>query len=274
MKKYSEITPLIVCGRQRAGTRFITEILSSFDEVTLQGEIPNPITAAMKKFIEHCNFVYEKQATEEENPRRKKQRDGWRDKRKKLIFDLWAGIAQSRRVERSANCRYYGYKRPNNEIYFDFYEENFPEPKAHYVYCIRNFEDNFLSIASRWPDRNIETVADDYLSSIHQFEAMKASAPDRVHLFDLDAHIREGASYVYRAVLDPLGLVPRDAEHRQNIERFGPVNTTEGTENKPRRRILSDTEVAFLASRPDIAEAHRRVTTSGWPADSQTISNR
>ena len=260
MKNIDEITPLIVCGRQRAGTRFITEILSSFEEVTLQGEIPNPITQEMKNFIEHCDRVYDKQVADGDSPRRERQRKAWRDKKKRLIFDLWAGLTQSRRVEASSNCRYFGYKRPNNEIYFSFYEELFSDPMPNYVYCIRNFEDNYLSIVSRWPERRINAVADDYMASIVQYRKMLSSAPGRVHIFDLDAHIREGAPYVYRAVLEPLKLVPFNDDHRQKIEALGPVNTTEGTEKMPRRRVLTENEIAFIASRPDIAAAHAKIT--------------
>lgn len=253
MRIIEKATPLIVCGRQRAGTRFVTNLLNSFEDVTLQGEIPNPVMRAAGRFIQDCDKFYANNANSGRAGAR--QLNLWQSKRPLLMFDIWAGASQAPRAYETSICRYYGYKRPNNEFYFDLYEDIFNRNKPQYVYCLRRFEENFLSISSRWPERGIEQVAEDYMSSLDQFQKMKDAASDRVHLFNLDAHIADGWKYTESAILRPLGLVPRDEVHRQELIGAGPINTAEDAE-KPRRRELTEKEIGFLAQSPRLAQKY------------------
>lgn len=241
-------TPLIVCGRQRAGTRFVANLLSSFETVTLQGELPNPVMRALQRFVTDVDGYYRKQA---EGGRRERAYKAWLRKKEELVFALWSGVSQAGAIEPAPRCRYFGYKRPNNEFYFDFYETTFSTRSPMYVYCVRNFADNYLSIVSRWPDREIAQVADDFLASVRQYHAMKVAAPDRVLLFNLDDHIRLGFDYVERNVLRPLGLEP-DTEQRGELAARGAANTTEGHLKRVRRRELTDEERIYIQENPEL----------------------
>ena len=177
----------------------------------------------------------------------------WGKKKEKLIFSMWAYSGQSKAVIPKSRCAYFGYKRPNNEFYFEFYEEHLKRRPPVYIYCIRNFVDNYLSIASRWPERKIAEVAKDYMQSIEQYHLMKKAAPDRVFPFVLDRHIEEGVSYLETHILQPLGLA-NQGEVLSRIASKGAVNTAEGKVGH-RRRDLTRREQRFLNKRPDIANA-------------------
>jgi hypothetical protein len=258
MTYLNDAIPLIVCGRQRAGTRFITQALNSFYEVSLQGEIPNPVMKSAIRFISDCNKFYANAAKSETSGTAQLRR--WERKRVQLMFEIWAGASQSNRQPIPKDCKYIGYKRPNNEQFFEFYESVFINQKPRYIYCIRNFRDNFLSISSRWPERTIDQVAKDYLGSLDQLEKMKAAAPERVLVFDLDEHIRSGWSYAETAILMPLGLKPRDDAHRDVLALAGPINTTEAIIEKPRRKELTAEELVYLYAHPALVSRPKIVT--------------
>ena len=247
----SEAVPLIIFGRQRAGTRFLTDVLNSFEEVTLQGEVPNEVMKLVERFVRDVDKYYRSKTAAADESRRERRYRLWADKRRDLLFSLWTHVGQGRRVKLGPGCRYFGYKRPNNEFYFDFYEEFLQGHEPVYVYCVRNFRENFLSITSRWPNRSIDTVAKDYLASLRHYHRIRAMAPDRVFLFNLDEHIRVGLDYVERAVIAPLGLTVDDAL-RERLAAIGPRNTTEGSAKVPRRRILTPSEEKYLARRPEL----------------------
>lgn len=258
MTNLDNAIPLIVCGRQRAGTRFITNALNSFDAVCLQGEIPNPVMNSAVHFIAQCDAFYTRAA--KSGAAGSRQLRLWKRKRVRLMFEIWAGTSQIAREPISEACRYYGYKRPNNERLFEIYENIFTVNKPIYVYCIRNFRDNFLSIVSRWPERTIDQVAEDYLSSLDQLEVMKAAAPDRVLVFDLDEHIRSGWPYVEAAILDPLGLEYHSDAHRDQLAGAGPVNSAEAITKRAKRDRLTEDEQGYLDAHPELISRSQMVT--------------
>jgi hypothetical protein len=247
--------PLVVFGRPRAGTRFITNILNSFPEVTMQGEIPDPVMDAVADFIERVDDYYRARASKKRDAGAR-QFELWRDKKEALIYSFWAGTSQASRAQPGSNCRYFGYKRPEHEQYFSFYETHFGADRARYVFCVRNFVDNYLSIKSRWPTRKIEDVADRYVDSIHRYNDAVAAAPGRVLLFNLDDHVRYGFEYTRSAVLDPLGLKP-SSKHYERLAQQGPTNTTEGDHGRKRRTELTPRERQVIEARPELRELFR-----------------
>lgn len=253
-------SPLIVCGRPRAGTRFITNVLNSFPEVTLQGEIPDPVMRSLEMFIEDVDGYYRKRF-ETKPDVGEKQYGLWKDKKKAVFFSFWAGVSQAGRAQPGSACRFYGYKRPEHERFFDFYERHLVNDPPVYVYCVRNFVDNYLSIKSRWPARKIERVADAYLTSIKWFLEQRKKHPARILLFNLDDHIKHGFHYTESSVLQPLGLKV-SAKQRSEFEKLGAVNRTEEDLGRKRRTELNLREAAYVESRPDLAARFGCVCTS------------
>lgn len=249
--------PLIIFGRPRAGTRFLTEMLNSFPEVTLQGEIPDPVMEALGQFIEQVEGYYRERALSRDEVA-ERQFALWRDKKVAMIYALWAGASQASRINPAQSCRYFGYKRPEHEKYFEFYERHFDQPEACYVFCVRNFVDNYLSINSRWPSRTIKEVAKQYLEAIDRYRSAVESAGERVLLFNLDDHIEHGFDYTEAAVLEPLKLEASDALRRKLAD-MGAINTTEGDNDRPRRKSLNSRERAFVDSRPELTDRFREL---------------
>lgn len=247
MRYPDDATPLIVVGRPRAGTRFVAGALNQFREIAIQGELPIPVMEGLVRFIEDTDKYYER-AAEKGEGRHEEMRRLWLSKKEQLFFSLWTNAGQSRVIKPRADCRYFGYKRPNHEMYFDFYERHLHGRKPLYIYCIRNFVDNYLSISARWPERDIARVADEYLASIEQYRVMKKTAPDRVFKFVLDEHVTRGIEHLDKNVLSHLDLVRRPRVMAA-LESMGPKNTTTGM-NVERRTQLTPREERFIAKRP------------------------
>lgn len=242
MRYPENATPLIVVGRQRAGTRFLAGALNRFPEITIQAEIPDVVMRYVEKFIEDTDRYYQHKATDD---RSTSVRYGkWDTKKEQLLLALWATVGQSPANRPGKECRYFGYKRPNNEFYFSFYEKHFTTRKPIYIYCARNFVDNYLSISSRWPDRSIRQVAKDYLASIEQYKQMKRSAPERVLKFVLDEYVEEGMGYLERNVFEQLNL-RRTSAVETSLRELKPSNTTVGM-NIDRRVELTARERRFV----------------------------
>jgi hypothetical protein len=161
-------------------------------------------------------------------------------------------------VKSSAKTRYFGYKRPNNEMFFDFYEEAFAFRPPMYVYCIRNFVDNFLSVVSRWPERRIEDVAREYIDSVTQYRKMQEEAPDRVLLFNLDSHVQMGISHVEKSIIGPLSL-NLTGEHRKKIQRMKGKNRKEEDLKISRRKVLTTSEQRFVDRHPELEIVFREL---------------
>jgi hypothetical protein len=245
--------PLIIVGRQRSGTRFLTNVLNSFERVSIQGELPNPVMQAASTFMERVDEHY-RTATSDGAKKSKGEFTGWQKKREDLIFSIWEHAGQSRRQAYDEKTRYFGYKRPNNEFYFSFYERFFTYRRPRYVFCVRNFADNYLSIVSRWPERGIEDVSEDYLRSVAQYRMMKLEAPGRVLLFNLDDFRSRGLPYLRQNIFKPLRLrVSRD--HRKELTGMSAVNRTVDLKLK-RRRELTKAEADYVKSRPALISAY------------------
>ena len=246
--------PLIIVGRQRAGTRFLTNLLNSFDEVTIQGEVPPHVMEKVVHFIRDIDSYYAKGANR--SVRHRRYHNAWRRKKEDLLFSIWEFASQSRSVSSSDKTRYFGYKRPNNEKYFEFYEEVFAFRPPVYVYCIRNFIDNYLSVISRWPERGIKDIAREYLESVKQYHKMAKTAPKRVLLFNLDNHVQVGVDHVETNIIRPLGL-KLTGEHRKKISRMRGRNRTEEDLKIQRRRVLTSSEQQFIDRHPELEKMFR-----------------
>ena len=260
-------TPLIIVGRQRSGTRFLTDVLNSLDGVAIQGELPNPVMHSAAQMVRDVESHYAQMA-ENGSPRDRRHYRTWQKKVEDLIFSIWENASQTARVKFNADTKYFGYKRPNNEFYFDFYEASFRFRPPVYVYCTRNFADNYLSIASRWPERSVEQVASDYLESTAQYQRMSAGAPGRVLLFVLDDYVKHGLQYIKDGIIDPLGLRLTD-DHRRKLEQMRAKNRTEEDLKLTRRRKLTTVEQRFLRAHPDLDKVFETLRFSYSPVDAQ-----
>ncbi len=251
-----EATPIFVVGRQRAGTRFLTNALNRFPEICIQGEIPSPVAKVMQDFFTRVDRYYENLENIYNPSWVGKQRyEKWSSRKQHLMFVLFANINQSFQLSADKNsCKYFGYKTPKHEFHFDYYVEFFQDNVPIFLYCIRNFVDNYLSVNSRWPQKNIEFVANEYVESIEQYQYMKKSYPDNVLLFNLDDFLKHGVNYLSENIFDSLDI-EQTAPIIEEIRKMGPVNTLEEI-GIDRRRALTGEEINYLKSRPELEKLH------------------
>jgi len=213
-----KVTPLIIVGPPRSGTRFITNVLNEVPGVTVQGEIPVFIIDRIIRTVKRFQRMYVTAGPEKELP------DKFSLASKDFMFAVWANLQKGKRREAGDDCRYFGYKTPYHEKYFDFYNTFFDPVQPIYICCIRRFEDHLLSVQARWPGRGIAYVALRYILSLRRIRLMKEKRPDRVLLFFLDDYKAQGSSYLHEKIFVPLEL--KDVRAAVKRAELGPVNTS------------------------------------------------
>lgn len=252
-----QFTPLIVCGRPRAGTRYVTHVLNKFGTVQLQGEIPLGVMKAMHAFIEGVESDYESAANKGEE-RWVRQLERWRTNKEALIASCWTYLPKDGSATVRKNLQYYGYKRPGHEHYIQFYERHLTSRKPIYIYCIRAFREHYLSVKSRWPKRPIDKVAKDYLDSIRCYWAAKEICGGRLLTFILDDLEELGFVTMEKRILEPLDL-PVDELRRESLQGIGAKNRTCEDLGLRRRYELTDEEADYIAQNSELTTAFEDV---------------
>lgn len=190
--------PLIVCGFGRSGTRMCANILANSNDVELQGEIPPALADQTFSFLIN---------TKRDRARPDPDRDHM------LARVVFREMAGKRSVTRN-KALWFGHKTPHHERYFDSYERIFDQPdlRARYVYCVRNPFDVWRSHRNMpWAGfRDAGSFAKAWVRSVERYRVMRAAAPDRVMLFNLDAMLRapDQMAFLNAAMLDALDLRP------------------------------------------------------------------
>lgn len=239
------VRPLIVCGFPRSGTLMCAQLLSASPEVELQGEVrmPDETLAYLTAMKAHH---------EERSPT-----EHWRAKAYDLAFDVFAGISRARRAVRP-DARWRGHKTPRHERFFHVYEAFFDQAdaRAHYVYCLRNPWSVWRSLKimpwNKIPD--VERFVEMWTLSVSQYEGMVAAAPDRVHLFNLEAFIAadDKAGFARARLYAPLELdearLRRPADEQDNNNA---ASVKAGRSPPP----LTTTEVSRIGRDPGVRRA-------------------
>lgn len=215
---FDGVTPLIVVGPPRSGTRFVTAVLNAIPRVQLYSEIHDEILAPMKKSLRQAERVYDSS-----------ERDGspahWEARKRGLMYSVWHGLSADRQRPPRKKSLYIGYKTPFHEQHFEFYNRYFDPVRPVYICCIRSFVDHFLSVQARWPRHGIVYTAFRYIRSLRKIRRMKAERPDEVIVFVLDDCREQGYPYIRERLLRPLGLEEHPRARR--LAERGAVNTAE-----------------------------------------------
>lgn len=191
--------PLIIAGPPRSGTRFVTNVLNKVPGVTINGEIPDNIMNSVIRVTKKCDRTYQ---SKHENS----WAQSWDRTKRDYMFAVWANLNKSGRNNIDPECRFFGYKTPFHEKYFDFYNAFFDPVKPKYVCCIRSFEEHLLSVQARWPWRIAPYVALRYVLSLRRLRYMKEKSPGHVLFFFLDDYKKTGTGYLQEKIFRPLGL--------------------------------------------------------------------
>lgn len=194
-----EFTPLFVVGMPRAGTRFMTDALNLSSEVAIQGEV----------FAETIETV--RQLFLDLDPRLdwRGRSEDWGLRKQHLLTAVWTNTAKSAPVPMSEGCRFFGFKSPHHERFFDFYEEMFTDDPPIWVFNVRNFRGLFRSLSSMTWRKGVKAtipyIGAEYLRAMDELDHMLASAPDRVIPFVLDNYQEDQEGYL-TGILERIGI--------------------------------------------------------------------
>lgn len=212
-----EVTPLIVVGPPRSGTRFIANVLNQVPGITIHGEIPDYILQGLFRVIKRCDRIYPKNAD-------KSRGLNWDASKRDFMFASWANLTKGKKIKVESQTRFFGYKTPFHERYFDFYNNFFYPVHPVYICCIRSFPEHLLSVQARWPKRVIAYVALRYVMSLRQLRYMKEKSSEHVLFFFLDEYKQTGSKYLKKKIFDPLEL--KEVAQAIGKAEQGPVNTS------------------------------------------------
>lgn len=212
------ITPLIVAGTARSGTRFVTNALNLIPGVTIHGEIPPSVMRRAVEVYDQGDLVYQQQQPIRDHISKK-----WQQSKASYLFACWTYLSKGNARYYSGG-KYFGYKSPYHEFFHDFYCKAFAPDVPKYICCIRSFPQHLLSVQARWPQRAIINVARRYSSSLRQIQRIKERSAEHVLLFCLDDYIAIGPRYLEEQIFTPLGL--EDTEKALQYSAKGAANSS------------------------------------------------
>lgn len=173
------MSPLIVMGMGRSGTRYFADVLSSHQKVLLHGEIPH---SAMSKYFSLLDVL------DKEHSRDKVRDRKWKERKSGFILDSFSSMAMGG-GESSAGYLYVGHKTPRSEKFFSSYENHFFSAGMSplYFYCMRNPFDVWSSYKIMpWNTfKSVKEFLDAYVASYDQYERCLKVAKGRVHPLNL-----------------------------------------------------------------------------------------
>ena len=234
---------LLVGGPPRSGTRFITNALNEHPDVFVSGEIPE--RHLLPAALEACAALRRAHEAEGRAP------EEWAAIGPSLLVQIAATLRKEGPVRQRPKRHFQGFKSPRVEMAWR--EIAAIVGPFSFIYCLRPFAEHFLSCANRWPSARIGTLADRYLHSIHEAEAMMGAEDVTLAAFSLPGLAREGTSHL-AAIGRRLGMrEPAAWARRIDVERK--ANSAEKFVAE-KRVELSPEEAGYIAGRPDLRAAY------------------
>ena len=134
LTKLKDITPLIICGAARSGTRMMTDIVNTHPEITVQEEMHAKTIEAFFKLKE----------TIDENFKHYSDRKGvdlskhWNASKGSLLLSYFTFANKKTEIGHGKSLKMYGIKTPGYERYMSEFEDVFENQLPYYIYCLRN----------------------------------------------------------------------------------------------------------------------------------------
>jgi len=244
-----KITPIVVCGAARSGTRMATDLLNIHNEVAIQNEMH---AGTVEAYFEMLDKV--KETFKLHSERKGRVLDGlWESSRCSLTHAFLMSACKKGPVgaEKKA-LRYHGIKTPGFERYFTKFEEAFSGSSPYYVYCVRSVDKVWSSWISLGYLTDVAVFKKRYERSLRQAKAIKKASSERFVLFDLDAYasVADKVKFVENNLFLPLGLsgsseyvdLLEAAPNRNSLKRTG-VKPIESNELKAQMEMLKSCSV-------------------------------
>lgn len=252
-----EITPLIVCGVARSGTRMATDILNAHERIVVQDEIHAKTMEAYFDFIEQIQGTFDHYSERKGRP----LHGHWQRNREALHHMFFISANKKQMASKDESILYHGVKTPGYERYLEQFETCFPRHPPHYVYCMRDAAKVWRSWQAIGYLDNVRTFTSRYERSLRQALAIKQQVGDRLIVFELDAMLNatDKFAFIEKTFYKPLGLTMNasareqlDAtENRNSAKRRGVVLADDGKmikqmEKLSQSRKIRDFKAALL----------------------------
>ncbi len=223
LEAMSEITPVVVCGAARSGTRMMTDILNSHPTIAIQEEMHAITAEAFFRLVD----------TVDENFSYYSERKGacldahWQKHKFHLAIAFFSFACKKSLVGHGKDITHFGFKTPGYERYFQNFEKIF-NARAKYIYCVRNPQSVWRSWKSLGFLDDVELFLSRYRRSLRQAIKMKNGSSSRMVVFQLDDYINanDKSSFVQTTVFNRLDLpliselsTVENLENRNSAER-------------------------------------------------------
>ncbi|KPP83274.1 MAG: hypothetical protein HLUCCA04_04120 [Oceanicaulis sp. HLUCCA04] len=262
----------IIGGSPRSGTRNFADLVSSHPDAQLFGEVGHYALPNVKRVLNEMSAYH---AEEEE---RRTLRGRGRSKNftpHRVALTLTGMYAKSPQLPFNFNAltptQVVGFKTPQIEKRWRLMHELYGgfENERYFFFCIRNLDQNFLSLHSRGWRKDVEEYVErllPLLRSIVKFKTWndKKGGGWHIHLLHLNAFIDSVSheDWLFDRVYRPLfGDEAREAA-AQAVANTGNRNSTLNVTGKPARAELTDEERHFLNKNADLRAAVERLNAA------------
>lgn len=186
LKAFHGASPVVICGLARAGTRYIANVLNTYNDVAVVGEVP---TKAMRLSLESKIEIMDYY-------RRMGREDNWGkqfiDSMSTQIFTDWFLLSKHNsaklvsKVNSESSLSHFCLKTPYHEQLHSAYSELLGGHGVKYIFCFRDFESHFVSMKAMNPRNNLKWVYEKFMSTARIYLSLKASSPDCVSLITVE----------------------------------------------------------------------------------------
>lgn len=247
----------VVCGMPRCGTRNFASLLNKYRHFAIQAEIPFPLLEGALKLIQNADSTFEKG-----NP---KVPPIWRARRYDAIAGAIMLVSKANPLVRR-NAIVQGFKLPNAEFESDLLDEVLlpSVSRVHYMYCIRNPVDCYLSLSAMpWFRRTAEGYIQNYIRSLNRIcdmkqKAVASGAQVSFAIFNLDTFIaaKSQARWLSQNMFAPLDVEVSPKRCQLFLESMGYINSTKQATGKDREKTLPpDAIEVFQSKKPRLRHA-------------------
>lgn len=184
-KVFANISPLIVCGAARSGTRMVTDLLNKHPSFAVEEEMHAKTLEAFFEFVNKVDDNFDSYSV-----RKGRRLDEHWNLMKPYFFHIFLRCANKKESTMiNSDIIYHGIKTPGYERYFSSFEKIFDQNSARYVYCIRDASLVWRSWKSLGFLNDFYLFKTRYLRSLRQACKIKRNAPDRLVVFNLDEFV-------------------------------------------------------------------------------------
>jgi len=243
LSQMTKLRPVVVCGMPRSGTRMMTDLLNSVDEVLIQNEIPYDV---MVKYFEFVNFVDDfYKEFKKRNPKR--SGNEWAREKASLTHLFFTFTNKMGALYKDTKLTHFGYKTPSIERAFKDFEKSFGEGlKPYYIYCSRTPDKCWKSVKQMGYLTDVDLFISRYRRSHKNFLEIIKTDESRAIGFNLDEYIasEDKFSFLKENIFSKIGIDLKDSD-KDKLLKTPNRNTSKraGKENLDDEKTLEEMEL-------------------------------